>query len=201
MNKNRVVMNSLGEFYRGDDCLCSSINLAELSERLGKPVGYEPTEAEIEEEFDRRAREVLNAGELQLYRRVAALQRVISNSRFRVYGRRERRRNSVILVSEFRDLVENRGTWALVKKVAKATEAKVWVMDESKCLDKSAKIDPVTQKRGPWRYGKNHGKMERQVELSWPIADDMRIHEVVGMMLVMAQETHELWKLCGMGVL
>ena len=84
--------------------------------------------------------------------------------------------------------------WQKVNEVKRDTGAHLWVMDESLNRDTTYRFI------GSDSYGPNHGKMERQVELSWRI-EKLSPGELLDLVTKLEATTQELWKASGVGVL
>ena len=151
---NDLTVNSLGEIYRGDECLVSSVNVNTVAsqalsqadqkrwERGGHatrkgegPLGNEMALA-IAAELNRQKKESLSPSELVFVDKVDRLAE-INNDQFRVYGYMKHGHPTVKLVTEFISFTDAAGqpVFKAVKQKAKETGAKVEVMSKDKHLD------------------------------------------------------------------
>lgn len=196
----KFLINSDGECFRGPTTVQLQVCTAARLDRLyrGDREGA-PSHEEIVAAWDQSAREKLDRNEYKLYKRLEDLAQ-INNGRFRVYGWIDKDdRQVVVLVTEFCWWVEDPVFWDRLERIVKDTKAGVVVLHESPHCDQRGKPDPETGKL-VWRAGFNHGRPERQVELSWKLGPDDKVHDVVGRMMALSAATAEVWQQAGVGV-
>lgn len=207
-------VNSLGELMRhGQDLpLCGSINCRELAERLGfdwsKVCQYrKPSEcaearrwfAAIDAEWETRYKAELSRKEYNFLKKVFAFQKAISDgSRFRVYGEIRKGKPRIIVVTEFVGFVDDDAYWTRFDAIVKKLKAHVWIMSEDEHSDQCIHDYGTPQEKTV--TGVNHGRMERQVELSWRI-EKLTVPEVKALLVTIRNATRRLWKESGVGVI
>lgn len=136
-----------------------------------------------------------NPAEARFVKQVYSYQdtdKVCNSGRWRVYGRiAKNNTKQVVVVTEFQGLLGDESLWRKINKVK--TGARLWVMDESLNRDTTYRFI------GGDSYGPNHGKMERQVELSWRI-EKLSPGGLLDLVTKLETATQELWKASGVGV-
>jgi len=179
----------------------------------------------VEREFRRQERDLLNPCEFKIQQKIAKFQK-INHNRFRVYGGMRGKQSWMKLVTEVIHFVDDIEFWNNVKKVAKANGATVILMyDETEHTDKCG--DP-TQGEGHkpvelrkqildkgrillndgqpddegyiWSVSKDHGRMERQVELAWDVLNVPDVRTLNAMILRLCKATDAIWTKGGVGV-
>jgi hypothetical protein len=165
----------------------------------------------IEDEWDRRNRANLNANEYAFAQKVFGFQDVAEGGRFRVYGEMRDGGECIVLVTEFVGFTNDDETWQKILALKQTLKAHLWVMMTDKHLDKyyparGEEGERKTKERVPgrgkgenWFVGPNHGRMERQVELSWRI-EGMTPDDVVKLQKRIKRKTARLWREAGVCV-
>ena len=176
----------------------------------------------VDQQFVIDLKASLPTPQVRFVRRVWALQK-LNDDRFRIYGRMKGNTPSIILVIEFQWLLERLEVTRAIRELARNTKAKVWVMSEDEHLDscgksteaKSAKLvreeivaegrtlrnDGKPDERGYiWSTGPNHGKKERQVELSWEVYGKT-VSQIKQLRKRLTKYTDELWNQAGVSVI
>jgi hypothetical protein len=121
--------------------------------------------------------------------------------RFRSYAElRQDGSECIVVVTEFIGLVEDEPLWERIQRIRRDTEARLWVMDERNVREHSYRTDEQGEKiPGSDRYGLDHGKLERQVELSWRV-EDKTSGEICQLLARLSEQTQEIWDEAGVGV-
>lgn len=190
----------------------SSMNISDLANRLGFSwekvcqyrTGKENAEARRwakaqEDEWERLYREHLTKKEYNFVRKVFEFQKNVDFGRFRVYAEIRKGHPRIILCTEFIQFCDEDDFWTEFNTLAKALKANVWVMREAEHLDHSYRVNPDNNQKYDEHFGVNHGRMERQVELSWRV-EKMPIAEFREVLIGLRKQTQELWDLSGVGV-
>ena len=175
-----LTINSLGEVLNGHNY----IGYTSSSNELG--------EAEIELWFRHKMIDAgLDGVAIALVEHVWALQE-LNDARFRLWFGSGMLR----LDTEFCGFVDQTDLWSEIDDVARRLSLKVEVLHETPCLDHYSPRDgqpsdpadrPNPDKPG-WFFGKDHGRLERQVALqtAWP--DPMRINKSIVEGTIMVSE-------------
>ena len=212
------VVNSLGECIRTkdgkDDWLpeMGSLDISELSQRLELSPGVWPSKEEIRYEWDRRAHQWLRRHELEFYKHVIGLQkRIVDDGRVRIWGKMDPDRTwHVRLVTEFKELSDNVDFWRraelAVSRLQESFSGKVelYTLVEQEQVEHSYTQDGSGKKvPGSDRYGKNHGKMMRQVEIAMDLGRTS-LKTAVGRAKTAKEQlttaTEDLWREAGVAV-
>lgn len=190
-----LFVTSNGEVIREKDVLdCSSVNLNEIPEGVS-----------VEAEFERKRQKDLNQEELQFVNHVYMVQDCVDFGRFRAYGQLNNDGTETIVVcTEFIGLVEDDELWNEIKETVEKTNAHYWVMSEEPNLEHSWKVYQDGPNKGHKipnsdNYGPNHGKVERQVELSWQV-QNLSVPYIKQLITKLKKQTESLWGKAGVGV-
>lgn len=154
--------------------------------------------------------EHLNPQEQAFVRKAAAFASRADFGRWRVYGEiRPGGEECTVLVTEFQAFCDNDEMWAAVLACKEKTGAHLWVMRENPYQDKhypgragdreTTEPAPNRGDNAKWFVGPDHGRTERQVELSWRI-DGMTPDEVTALIERLNAETEVIWPKAGVGV-
>lgn len=168
----RFVINALGECYRGDECVVGSVNVATLKAQLG--IKREPTKAEVDAEFERMARESMTRKEYAAWKLWGELNG-LTRDLFRIYtGVDSKGKQWANISTEFIYFLSDRQYKQTIADYAAKYGGTVEVMDEHPHSDKSIpskEFDEATARgeEPDWRYGKDHGRPERQVSVDIPV--------------------------------
>jgi hypothetical protein len=221
-------INSMGEAYRGDECLVSSVIPNEVAAKALTPKEYRSylrgrdtntksplyrkMRRAIDKEFDRLAREAMTDKEFALYKAVMKLQK-LNDARFRVEGGiRANGRQAIILSTEFVNFTDQKQFWKELRQFARETGAKVSTMLEGEHLDKYSPPRGVEGERvltdepcrynggTPWAVGPNHGRPERQVTVDWDVTGKS-LAELRLLRGKLAKASEKLWRWAGVGVI
>ncbi len=152
----------------------------------------------LDKEWRKRRSENLSKSENKFADHVDKLQAKYTEGRFRVYGQIYRHRQTIVLVTEFVELVSCDSLWEKILEVSRDTRANIWVMRED------PRLDCVTHDKGTAQektiYGPGHGELERQVELSWRI-ESLANSQMESFFKTIKKKTNEIWKLSGVNVI
>jgi hypothetical protein len=169
----------------------------------------------VDHEFERQARTELTAPEYDLYAEIVRLQKV-DNGRWRVYGGMKGKNQlaaaknpSINLVTEFKEFTDGGDTphgvkcsewWKRLYALGAKLGAQVSTLDEGKELEHSYRTDDQGKKiPGSDKYGENHGRPYRQVEMIWEIKG-RTLEEVQAMIADLDEKLQALWEEAGVGV-
>ena len=206
-------VSSMGELNRGREFMMevNSFDAAQLARQLGfdwnKVCLYARanTNAEarrwlaaIDAEWERLYRQYLTRKERNFIKKVHSYQECFSNDRFRVYGEIRKGKSRIVVVTEFIGFIDDDDYWTRFNAMATKLKANVWIMQERDYLNSG--WDVVDGKKTTEHVGENHGRKERQVELSWRI-ERLTIPELKGMMVRFRNATQKLWNESGVGVI
>lgn len=206
-------VSSMGELHRGREFMMevNSLDAAELARRLGfdwnKVCLYVRANANaearrwfaaIDAEWERLYRQHLTKKEHNFVKKVLSCQECFSNDRFRVYGEIRKGTFRIVVVTEFIGFIDEDDYWTRFNSMARKLKAHVWVMQERDHLN--AWWDVVDGKRTTEHIGENHGRTERQVELSWRI-ERLTVPEMKAFMVMLRNATQKLWNESGVGVI
>lgn len=179
MKRNKLFVTALGEVYRGQKHLeCSCLDTLSLSE-------------------------------FNLVKTIWSFQS-IEDGRFRVYGGiKTTGTQEINLVTEFCNWVDQKDFWKTLDRLKRETKARLWVMKESERSNhysppqgiEGEVINPDREptELGPWVFGPNHGRMEKQVEFSWKVTS-MNLDQLRAFKEEMAKATQEIWDTQGVCV-
>ncbi len=134
------------------------------------------------------------------FRKMEAFQNAVLDGRFRTYG--ELRRNGsecIVLVTEFKEFDSETEFWKQVEIVQQRTNAHLWIMQEDYEIEHSWQSNDANGNRIGEKFGPNHGRPFKQIELSWRI-EAMTPALVVKLSELMAEATAPLWEAAGVGV-
>lgn len=175
----KIFVNALGEVWKNNQIVDLSIDLRELAEANNLDWNVvchykhkDPSKQARQWRKLIEAKQEANLSDLEPHekdfvKKVYGLQTRYETGRFRVYAEiRQNNEQAIVLVTEFQAFLENAEFWQNLDETAKNLKAHVWFMREEPHNDKFMKFGDTE-----WQYGENHGKMERQVELSWRIED------------------------------
>lgn len=220
---------SEGEVMREDDSVnLGSINLSDLAKEKGfdwqKVCRYnDPGEGEeaarwfksIDEKWDELYAEYLSEEERRFVRKVHQFQSLVDFGRFRVYGEiKPGGEECIVVVTEFIGFCDDDAVWLNINAVKDKTQAHLWVMREEPHLHKYYPANGDEGERetdellnmtdrpadAKWFAGKNHGRMERQVELSWRI-EMMTTMGFKRFLRRIKRETDAIWPEAGVGIM
>jgi hypothetical protein len=198
----KCFVTALGEVFQYDEPAgCSTINVAMFARSLGR----EPEPEDYEAEFLRLQKMCLDEKEFAFVQKVTALQCVTEEEafagRFRVYGELSPDDNEkIVVVTEVKELAEDNAFWAEVERVVAATRAHFWDMDVRREYDKSWRVDDSGQMiPDTLKYGRNHGKIMVQSELSWQV-QDLSPDQLRAFLVRLSAATDSLWQQAGVGV-
>jgi hypothetical protein len=191
--KSTLLINPLGETYKGNDYLFGSIDLRELAMRLGKKDAGKVSNKEIAAEFRRLARESLTKTELDFYNKVCNLQSVMT-SRWRVWGRKP----IIWLETEFIAPVNDADFWKSLRRMARQNDAVVRTLFEEKNREHS--IENHGKPNEKRHYGPNYGKVERQVALAWEV-QSYSLRGLKNLIKLLDPVTDDFWQKAGVGIL
>lgn len=208
--KAPLFVNSEGEVFRRDQTVISSVNVTDVGRRHGLTEdqiikGGKKLDAAIAAEFERLRQKELSKRERKFVDHVDAVRDCTDFGRFRAYGQLNRRSELIVVCTEFIGIVEDKQLWANIEAMIEQTQAHYWVMSEEPNSEHSWRVYPDGHKKagqkipGSDKYGKNHGKMERQVELSWQV-QDLSIPEVKRLLRKLRRQTDKVWPEAGVGV-
>jgi hypothetical protein len=203
-------VDSEGGAHRGHDYLsCSTLNLADVA----RASGFDPARicdydndtsrtAEsrrwrkaLAEAWEEGYRAELTRREHRFLHTVHAYQRCADFGRFRVYGELRKGRPRIVAVTEFCWWCDDGAFWQRLRAIARRFRAHVWVMDEREHLDHYWTLDEKSEEH----FGPDHGRPERQVELSWRI-ERLTVPELRALLRRLKRGTQGLWGQCGVGV-
>jgi hypothetical protein len=200
-----LFVTALGKVVRRGACLpCGSLDLGTLAREKGfdgDRDGKEDAEARRrhkakQEAWERLLREQLTKREY--FKLVSGFQENVDFGRFRVYGELRNGRPRVVVVTEFQQFCDNDDFWTRLNVAAKRLKARVWVMSEKQHVDHSWRITQSGKKYAE-RFGPDHGRKERQVELSWCI-ETLTTRHLRAFVKKIADATSDIWKEGGVGV-
>lgn len=208
-------VSSMGELNRGREFMMevNSLDAAELARRLGfdwnKVCLYVRANsnaearrwfAAIDAEWERLYRQNLTKKEHNLVKKVLSYQECVSEvyDRFRVYGELRNGKHRIVVVTEFIGFIDDDDYWTRFNAMVKKLKASIWIMQERDYLNHW--WDLVDGKQTTEHFGENHGRMERQVELSWRI-ERLTIPEMKALMVRIRNATQKLWNESGVGVI
>jgi hypothetical protein len=206
-----LFINSGGEIFRGDELVISSVNMRYIADKYGvDALGARGTAAgeavqdAVQAEFAALEIELLSPREVCFARKVKRITKLTDFGRFRAYGQLDYAggvfSECIVVCTEFCTLVEDAAYWELVEQVVRDTQAHYWVMDERAHLDRSCRVDDAGGIiPGSERIGPDHGKLERQIELSWRV-ENLSMAEIVTLLQSKADETQPIWESAGVGV-
>jgi hypothetical protein len=100
-------INPLGEVFRNNEDVFGSVNIGNLCRELGLKPGRNPPPEAVAYEFERMAHAALNYKEYAFYKKVSELQ-TLNNDRFWVHGGIRGKKESVVLVTEFRNFSDQK---------------------------------------------------------------------------------------------
>jgi hypothetical protein len=191
--KSKLLINPLGEAYKGKEYLFGSVDLCELAERLGKKDAGKVSDKEIAAEFRRLARENLTKTELDFYNKVCNLQSAMT-SRWRIWGHKP----IIWLETEFVAPVDDVDFWKSLRRLARQHDATFRTLFEEKnceyCIENYGKPN---EKR---HYGPNYGKIERQVALAWEV-QSYSLRGLKNLIKLLDPVTDDFWQKAGVGIL
>lgn len=156
----------------------------------------------IEDEWQRLQAEHLTPHENAFVNKVCELSRIVDEShggRVRIYGQIADSKEMIVAVTEFIGFCDDDEFWTQFNQTVDRLDAFVWVMREEPCNEESSTLDEnmnVVEKK----FGPNHGRMERQVEVSFRV-DYLTIEHFRGFLEKLCKETQELWNKNGVNVL
>jgi len=134
------------------------------------------------------------------FQKMEKCQELIHNERFRCYGEVSADGSHVmVLVTEFKHFITETEFWRKVEQVRIATNAHLWVIEESRNTDQNWRLQPDGTTKYEEGFAANHGRMERQVELSWRI-EKLSYQQITELAGSMAAATQELWEASGICV-
>jgi hypothetical protein len=223
-------ITALGETLRGDELIISGVNIAQVAREVltGKELDRwtqgtrsasikQRVDRAIAAEFRRIEREQLSPTELEFSRYIHKLQ-ALNGGRFRLYGGILRGRPWINLVTEFNAFIDEKSFWKTLMQIAKSLSAKTYVMHDGPHVDSSgypagspdlekALQDGRKLKNGGqvengivWTTGPDHGRLERQVELSWPVYGK-NLREIKTMIRKISKATNDQWEHRGVSVI
>jgi len=178
---------------------------------------------ECKREFWRQAKSRMTVAEYDVYDKVFKFQE-LNGSRFRVYGGITGIKSWIVLVTEMRNFLSEKKFWNELKDIAAMSGAKIELMTEDTCLDKMGvqpggkTEDDVRKKlvadgrtlvndgkpdKGGWIWstGPDHGRPQKQVELSWDILHMTDLQQVKTLIKQLSACTDKLWPVAGIGVI
>jgi len=134
------------------------------------------------------------------FQKMEEIQRAVLNGRFRTYGElRPDGSECIVLVTEFKEYDENPNFLEQVANIQQATNAHLWIMEENYEIEHSWRGTDEKGNRIEERFGPNHGKPYKQIELSWRVED--KTPEQIRLFAdQLAKNTESLWKSTGVGV-
>jgi hypothetical protein len=215
-------VNPLGEVFINGEYVLGSVNISRCAVESLSPKDYKEWSAfkqndrhdELEKkvqkacdyEFERQLHEQLNVFEYGLAKQINELQSV-DDGRWRVYGGMSG--NSVHdavacinLVTEFRNFVgeDFDDYWKKLSDIASKLGAEVRTLDEGEEMEHSWKTDENGQKiPGSEKFGKNHGRQYRQVEVIWNVTNKSLL-QVKRMIKNLNDKLQEVWEETGVGI-
>ncbi len=165
----------------------------------------------VADEWDNLYKKHLKAFEYSFLKKVVSFQKEVNDSRFRVYGEIcQDGEEIIVVVTEFAAFCDDEEFWTKLNELSKSSNAHVWVMREEPYLDRyypargeegeQVTDEPCPGTGGYWVRGKNHGRVERQVELSWR-CESLSIEQLLKFVDQMTETTESIWKDAGVGVL
>lgn len=209
--QSALFVTALGEILRGEECLdCSSVDLMKLRKQHG--LTFEETDFSlsddspaaqrwhqlVEAEFERKRHKDLSEAELEFVNKTYRLQDVVTDDRFRLYGELRRGGDEcVVLVTEFRGFCGDDHFWLAFNDIAQSLQAHVWIMREEPHLDHSYLNFGTPEQQDV--YGPDHGRLERQVELSWRV-ETISVEALQELKVRIAAATEPFWKKYGVSV-
>lgn len=134
------------------------------------------------------------------------------NDRWRVYGGIDDGRPWAFLVTELCHWQDDEAFWAEVVRVTEELHGIVRTVSEDEHMDKYAPpqgkpgervLDETFEHLGKsvnWVVGPDHGRLERQVELIWPVHGFM-LDELRARRVALAAALDALWDKAGVGVI
>ncbi len=133
----------------------------------------------------------LTRGEKSFRDKTWKLQEKFYTGRFRIHGTIKNLR----LVTEFIAFLDDETAWIEIHKTVKQVRAKLSTMAEYPHLDRMKKVGDHE-----WTIGKDDGRMEKQVELSWNISllTEKMIQEELK---VLREKTESIWSKYGVAVI
>lgn len=207
-------VNSMGELCRNGSDISDlgSINIKDLAERLGfdwsvvcmyrkgkdKHALARRWFAAIKAEWDSLYKGHLSRKEQHFRQKVEDIQTICPEGRFRAYGEIRNGKPRIVIVTEFIGFVDDDAYWTRFNRMVDDLKANVWIMSEDEHSDQVIHNYGTPQQKTI--TGKNHGRMERQVELSWRV-EAKSIPEVQELIRKISKRTYRLWKESGVGVI
>lgn len=154
----------------------------------------------IKKGWDERYQKFLSKKERIFVNKITAFQDLVGwyfdYCRFRVYGEINPKGEKIVLVTEFQEFLSEKKFWEEIDETAERLKAKVWVMREEEHMDITYQnYGKPDQKR---LEGKDHGRMERQVEFSWRV-EKLTSNKLEKLIISLTTGTELLWKRTGVG--
>lgn len=226
-SERKFIINPLGECLRlkhgrMDEYLMGSVNLTEACQKHMTEETYQEwrnrwdrmkdedeqefarleslEEVCVAKEFEEQALQNLTSEEYAVYKYVIPLQTKFTNDRFRIYGGLYvDGRTWVVLATEFRTLVEHLDFWRDLQEVVRREDYSLDVMEESEEIEHWwTNCDTPEEEE---HFGPNHGKLVRQVEVSYSIPPMMADSDVRREIDRMTAATADLWNEAGVSVI
>lgn len=172
-------INSEGECSRNDVLISGSLDMHEVCQRYGfnwsEVCHLMPEDNSDLAKRWRKANEdawedhyqtTFTKREYDFSKKVFEFMRLANFGRFRVYGEMKDGKENIVVVTEFQAFVDQTDFWDRLKERAVQLHARIWIMREEPHMNQFKRRDQME-----WQYGPDHGRLERQVELSWQIQD------------------------------
>jgi len=182
---DNLCINALGEVFLNDRDIAGTVNVDELARRLGR----DPTNADLDAEFESQLDEGLPPDQAKVAKLVWQAQKELNDSQFRV----QYFAGAIRVSTEFVAFDDDPSAWLAIYGAASKVRAEVWIMHNSPHLDHWWDGD------GKEQFGEHHGRMETQVDVH--LRCDATIESIREQRRRLKEVTNNLFLDFGVGVI